>query len=195
MTNSNISKLAKGLAAVQVLSLASLQISMFVGALNVKTLWDQLGINSPLVIALAAVATVAALVSFGGQHKYSRVGVIIFGLSIALVLGVMAAVSSNLPNREIFSLVALVALFGIVAGYFLLLFGGLKTAGWALAGSALAAIAGAAFWMLLMIIGTDEPMMDTEMANRMVTGYMLFASMVVSFIAFLLEMKRKKTSF
>lgn len=187
-------RFTKAVGLVQLIALGGIEVSLFISALFVNSFGPQFNVDSPLVLALAAIALLMGWISFGSERKIARVGIILFTLGIGGILGNIYANSLNLPMGEIMGVIALAVFALAVAGYYLLLFGSLKSAGWALAGSAILAIMSAGFWMTLMIINNGASLRDDQMANRMVVGGLLFSSMIVSFIAFLLEMRNKKAT-
>lgn len=186
--------LTKAAALVQVGALGGIEISLTIAAIYVQTLDTQLGMSSQLVIAFAAIAILIGIFTFNKERRMARWGVIMLAVSIAGLLSTSYFGSTMNTGRELISFIGLGLIGTMVSGYFLLLYGSLKSAGWAFGGSILFTVLSAVAWVLIMILGNGQELRDDQMASRMVTGLILLSATAVGFIAFILEARKRRVA-
>lgn len=179
------------LIAVLLVPLAVIPLLLAVGATDPVRFDQLLGANSALVAGVTALAAALGLALTPVLGVMGRIGAPVLAIPVAvLIVNDLRTPEPGPGSTGALSLDLLLSMM-VPAGYFVLLFGALRAAGWARAGSAIvlgvAAALSAALWLL-----PTSPLTDVQMSGRMVAHGLLNAGIIVATAALLWEIMRPR---
>lgn len=167
------------LLAVLLVPLGLLPVLLAVSATDPVRWDDAIGMNSALAAVIVAVAAGLGLLLVPVLAGMGRIGAAVLALPVAIFL----VNDARSPHGEggstgAISLDILLSMM-IPTGYFLLLFGALRAAGWARSGAAV--VLGAAVTLSVAIwVIPSPPYSDIQMGNRMVVHGLINAGILVA---------------
>jgi len=156
-----------------------------------------LGVESAIAAWLLGAAAAVGVLLIPISTPMGRVGALVLAVPAA-TFAVAGAIAPQPDRGTVTGIIALdiVFTFMIPAGYFILLFGALRAAGWARIGSrvvavaAVAAVAAATLAVVLFVVPTG-PLEDIGMSQRMVAHGLIITGAIVAVLPAAIELARQ----
>lgn len=180
------------LLGILVALLALAAISMTVAAIDPQTFAGAFGLQSGTLAILIGVAAVLGLAAVPGLGRLGRTGAVCLAVG-ALAFTILSAVGiPSIPPATGLMPIDVLLQAAMPTGYFLLLFGALRAAGWARVGSLIALIGATLLAVLVLLAG--PPLDQVQwMAERAVLHALLIVGAVVAGLAVVIEYGGQRT--
>ncbi|WP_156376743.1 hypothetical protein [Yonghaparkia sp. Root332] len=167
-------------------------VALAAAALAPRELHPVLGHRSPATALLLGAATLLGLALMPRLGAMGRTGAVMLAAPIGTLLVANELLGSDYAGAPTGTALDVPVLLLVPAGHLTLLFGALRSAGWARRGAWAIFALTAALSLLIMIVPTP-PISDFLMADRTVYGALLIAALMTAAIAILLERGRHAT--
>lgn len=177
---------------VLVVLLVLVGLALAAAALAPSELGPVLGHLSPTTAVLLGAATLLGLALTPWLGAMGRIGAVMLAVPVVILLVANELLGSDYAGAPTGTALDIPVLLLVPAGHLTLLFGALRSAGWARRGAWAVFALTAALSLLIMIVPTP-PISDSLMADRMVYGSLLVAALITAAIAVLLERGRHAT--
>jgi hypothetical protein len=192
-TQSRTSGLRRVLLALLITLLFAVLILVTVGATSPLTLAPLVGLKSSALAIIIAAASALALAVMPALTLMGRIGAIMLAVPVATLLALDLASSDSNPATTGFIPLDMLLSVMIPAGYFVLLFGALRAAGWGFAGSGVA-LGVAIISSIVIWVVPSSSLSDLEMADRLVAHGLINVGVVTALLALLLEFVWRQNS-
>lgn len=186
---------ARGRARTALLAILLALLATVALCLLAATLWPSeldasLGHLSPGLALILGVASAVGVVALPVLGAMGRTGAIVLAVPVVVFSVSDALRDTDYPGAPTGTGLDVLLALMIPAGYFILLFGALRTAGRSRRGSPMVAVFAAAATAILYAVPSG-PLTDVEMSSRMVQHGLFIVGVGVAALATLIEFARR----